>query len=255
LHHRLISVISDTLTPQIQPKYYVCIEERVYVSEDTDPGRSVIIQDLQVVVGSPRRSSSEQTAPGKVQAETAEPVELVTLLDEEIRESRLKVIDREKQQVITVIEVLSPTNKVPHSAGRESYFEKRHEIMNSPSHMVEIDLLRMGQPLFAREVIPPHDYLVHVSIAYRRPRGRVWPILLSQRLPIIGIPLRKGDADAPIDLQEILNTVYDRARYDLRFDYGTDPDPPLRGESATWAADLLKSKGLRKQRPRRRGKR
>ena len=46
--------------------------------------------------------------------------------------------------VVTVIEILSPTNKVAGSRGRESYETKRQEVMRSPSHLVEIDLLRRG---------------------------------------------------------------------------------------------------------------
>ncbi len=183
----------------------------------------------------------------------SEPIELVTLLDDEIRERRLKVFDRENRRVVAVIEVLSPTNKVPNSEGRESYLDKRYEIMNSPSHLIEIDLLRAGQPIFVRTMVPQHDYLIHVSHAGRRPHGRAWPVLLQQKLPTIPIPLREEDPEVPLDLQAVLDSVYDLAGYDLELDYRAEPVPPLHGETARWAAELLKSKGLRKERTWRRG--
>jgi hypothetical protein len=175
----------------------------------------------------------------------AEPIEVTSLIDEEIHEARLEIIDREQRQVITVIEIASPTNKVTGSRGRASYLQKRQEIMNSPSHLVEIDLLRGGDPLNFRELLPPHDYLVHASIRQRRPRARAWPIQLQQRLPVVEIPLRPEDPMAPLDLQQLLAAAYDRAGYDMSINYRKEPNPPLHGENATWAAALLRGKGLR----------
>ena len=41
-----------------------------------------------------------------------------------------------------IIEILKPRNKVPKSPGRDSFEQKRREVMDSPIHRVEIDLLR-----------------------------------------------------------------------------------------------------------------
>ena len=54
-----------------------------------------------------------------------------TLFEEEIHEARLEVIDRELRSAVTVIEVLSPTNKYPGSRGQKSYQEKRFEVSDS----------------------------------------------------------------------------------------------------------------------------
>ena len=48
VHHRLITVTSDTLAVALRPKYYVRIEERVYLSDEGDPGRRVIIPDVRI---------------------------------------------------------------------------------------------------------------------------------------------------------------------------------------------------------------
>lgn len=52
------------------------------------------------------------------QLEVAEPMIATTWFEEEIHEAFLKIIDRESRDVVTVIEILSPTNKNPGSAGR-----------------------------------------------------------------------------------------------------------------------------------------
>lgn len=93
------------------------------------------------------------------------------LIEDEIHEARLEIVDRFERSVVTVIELLSPTNKVTGSRGRASYEDKRQEVMHSPSHFVEIDLLRAGAPLHAREALPKADYYVHVSRGMADPRG------------------------------------------------------------------------------------
>ncbi|MGH2371712.1 MAG: DUF4058 family protein, partial [Chloroflexota bacterium] len=52
------------------------------------------------------------------------------------------------------------------------------------------------------------------------------------------------DAEPSVDLQVLLNQVYDRASYDLRIDYRGAPVPPLQ-EEALWADELLGQQGLR----------
>jgi hypothetical protein len=179
-------------------------------------------------------------------AEVAEPIEAIMMaVKEETREARLEIVDRESQSVVTVIELLSPANKVPGSDGRKSFVQKRSLVMDSPSHWVEIDLLRGGFGARPDWLRSPCDYFVHVSRAQRRPKGLVWPIRLSQRLPVITIPLRPEDPDASLDLQAVMSTAYDRAGYDLSVDYTRDPVPPLTGEWAEWADRMLKEKGLR----------
>lgn len=248
VHHELMSVMRELMMRRLRPKYHVRIEERVYISDENDPGREVIIPDLRVAAA--RRDEQDdwakETAAGYVAV--AEPVVLTTLLDDEIHEPFLEVIDRQERMVVTVIEILSPTNKVSGSRGRASYLEKRQEVMASPSHLVEIDLLRAGVAIHTRELLPPADYYVHVSRKAKRPKGVVWPILLTQRLPVISIPLRPEDEDVPLDLQNVLNTAYDRAAYDLAIDYRRAPVPPLNEAQQPWAHALLQRLGIPQER-------
>lgn len=244
VHHRLISAASELLGAQLRPKYYVRVEERVYISDKTDPGRSVIAPDLRIAER-PELAGTTFEPGGVAPLEAAEPVEITCRFEEEMHEARLEIVDREQRLVVTVIEVVSPTNKVAGSRGQESYQQKRQEVLSSPTHWVEIDLLRAGQPSVTRALLPPCEYTVHVARVPRRPKIQVWPIRLTQRLPVISIPLRPGDPDAKLDLQQVLTTAYDRAGYDLEIDYRAEPAPPLSGELAAWADEMLRGKGLR----------
>jgi hypothetical protein len=87
--------------------------------------------------------------------------------------------------------------------------------------------------------------MVLVSKSDQRPDGLLYPIRLPRRLPTIPIPLQCGTTDAGLDLQAVLEASYDRAGYDLEIDYRKEPRPPLEGELAAWADELLRSKGLR----------
>jgi hypothetical protein len=244
VHLRMIAISSDLLTAQLRPKYFVRAEERVYLSDQQDPGRAVIIPDMRVVETSGGHRQSGTQA-GRSAVATIEPIVATTLFDEEIHEARLEVIDRELRSVVTVIEVLSPTNKYPGSRGQRSYQEKRLDVMRSPSHLVEIDLLRAGNGIEVQQALPPHEYLVHVSRFENRPKGKLWPIPLLGPLPQIEIPLRSGDAPATLDLQEVVTTAYDRGAYDLDIDYRSDPVPAFSAVHESWADQLLKEKGLR----------
>lgn len=86
---------------------------------------------------------------------------------------------------------------------------------------------------------------MHVSKPADRPRGKVWRILLEQRLPTIPIPLRAPDPDQPLELQAILERSYERGAYDLSIDYRSEPVPPLEGEKRGWADGVLRAMGAR----------
>ncbi len=72
-----------------------------------------------------------------------------------------------------------------------------------------------------------------------------YPILLRERLPAIGIPLRQSDDDVPLDLQAMLNECCEEGRYVEDIDYSQQPDPPLEGDDISWADALLREQGRR----------
>lgn len=220
-HVEMIVGIRAALNQDLRPGYYARIDERVYRSGPDDPGQGIF-----------------SAPPGWDIATTR-------FLDDQVREAYLKLIDTSNRRIVTVIELLKPMNKVVGACGLESFREHRNRILKSSKHWVEIDLLRQGYSLMPRERIPAHEYLVHISLSHRRPEGLVWPIRLSERLPVIPIPLRGKDETVPLDLQTVLEVAFDRADYDRDIDYTKEPIPPLSREWAEWADRLLREKGLR----------
>jgi hypothetical protein len=153
----------------------------------------------------------------------------------------IEVLDLQTgQQIVTFIELTSPTNKYA-GKGRRSYLEKQSEVLGSPSHLVEIDLLRMGQhilavPEWAAKNKGAYDYLVCVNRARgKRERFELYPRRLAERLPRVRIPLAADDPDAVLDVQGGLNHLYEAARYRYRIDYDAPCVPPLPPEDQAWA--------------------
>lgn len=62
---------------------------------------------------------------------------------------------------------------------------------------------------------------------------------------MIGVPLREGDPDAPLDLQELIGRCYRNGRYEGTLDDQRPPDPPLEEADADWADALLRAAQLR----------
>jgi hypothetical protein len=247
VHHNLISRIQGVLSAQLRPNYLVRVEDRTYIADEANETfiPQLRIPDVEVANRPGWEDTPFAPASEASQLQVAEPIIATTWFDEEVREAFLKIIARESLDVIAVIEVLSPANKVVGSAGRESFEKKRREIMRSPSHWVEIDLLRGKRTVPVPRKAGPNEYLVHVSKWGQRPEGQLYPIRLQRRLPIIPIPLKPQDPDAHLDLQAVLEAAYENAGYDLEIDYRRDANPPLSGKLAVWADELLRSKGLR----------
>jgi len=137
--------------------------------------------------------------------------------------------------VVTVLEVLSPTNKTS-TDDRAQYLRRRMRVLRSKVNLVEIDLLRGGEPM-PMNGVPDCDYRILVARRGRRPNVDVWPFDLRDPIPEIPIPLAGDDPDVWLELKPILNAVYDGGAYRYRL-YDHPPDPPLTDEDAAWATKL-----------------
>ncbi len=231
-HESFCPAILEMLVPQIRPKYIAKIDEHVYLHElSAEEGQFFGRGDV-TLHHSPNESSLNRSATTLLPSVLGS----VRLTVDEERLSFIRILDRETRDVVTVIELLSPSNK-DSSQDRSQYLGKRERVLESAAHLVELDLLRGGRrpPIDGQ---PDCDYCVMVSRAEMRPRVELWPFRLRDRLPPIPVPLRAPDPDAVLDLQAVLDRVYDAAGYE-DYIYAGQPVPPLTSEEATWAAALL----------------
>jgi Protein of unknown function (DUF4058) len=230
-HTEFLATVRRALTPLVGPKYFVQLEEHVYIHDLPSASRTSVGR-ADVSVARSRTSDGGSTAMGVLEA----PVEVDLPEQDEERIRFLEIRDRRGRELVAVIELLSPSNKRL-GEDRELYLAKRREMLRTPAHLVEIDLLRGWAPMPVRNR-PVCDYSVMVSRAERRPKAGFWSINLRERLPVIPVPLRLEDGDARIDLQAALDSAYEAAAYE-RFIYEVMPEPALRPEDAAWAGQVL----------------
>ena len=185
--------------------------------------------------------SATATAQGATIA--AAPLELATIIPAPIPQVTIEIRDTANRQLVTAIEVLSPTNK--RGDGRLEYLAKRRRILLSTAHLLEIDLLRQGQRVPMQKPLPSAPYFIFLSRAEKRPITEIWPISLKEPLPVVPIPLLPDDKDVALDLQQVFTTTYDLLGYDLAVDYTQRPEMPLPKEDMAWAETLLRTAGLR----------
>ena len=226
--------IRERLVAQVRPNYIVMIDEHIFVHELPDAPRQLVGRgDISVAERTRPRHGDEEGGGVAVEVLEEAPAEVLLVAEDIQHVPFLEVRDRRSRKLITVIELLSPSNKRG-GPDREQYVAKRGRVLVSEAHFVEIDLLRGGQPMPPVDR-PDCDYSVLVSRAEIRPRAGFWPIALRERLPIIPIPLRQPGERAQIDLQEVIHHVYDAAGY-ADFLYESQPDPRLLPKDAAWAS-------------------
>lgn len=241
VHNRLIVAIADALAPLLRPKYRVAIDKRTYLSDGEDESLSVAIPDVAVIS---QKSTTSQSASTLTLPAQSEAVTVIIPMPEDIAESYIEIKEVETGNVVTAIEILSPTNKRA-GKGRDKYENKRMRVLSSPTHLVEIDLLRADKPMRIISEIPQTDYRILVSRENRRPRAQLYAFSVRQPIPAFQLPLRSRDSEPVVDLQSLLVGVYDRAGFDMALDYNREPVPPLKEEDRVWADALLREQGVR----------
>jgi hypothetical protein len=231
-HDRFLPALADALASRVDSHYVVKIDEHVFIHEAPDEGRNVLgLADVLVATGRPA-TETQAAAPATIAA----PAQIALPAPAVERLSYLEIRDRRDRKLVTIIELLSPSNKYS-GTDREQYLHKRGQILASRTHLVEIDLLRGGPRMPFAGALPGCAYYVLVSRVEVRPQADLWPIRLRDPLPTIPVPLRDDDPDVRIDLQAVLHRVYEAAHY-ANYIYEGAPHPSLPAADAAWARQV-----------------
>lgn len=231
-HESFMPVVREILTAQVLPRYFVRIDEQLFIHERAEEDRRFVGRS-DLLVSALSQSGTVAATAGQVLEAPAEVRQPAVDIE---GQSFLEIRDRDSQELVTVVELLSPSNKYA-GPDREQYLAKVRQLQRGLVHFVEIDLLR-GGPRMPWLEMPACDYCVVVSRVERRPAAGFWPIGLRERLPEIPIPLRLGEADARVDLQQVLHRIYDGAGYDYHI-YRGPPEPALSATDSQWASLFL----------------
>jgi hypothetical protein len=242
VHHRLITAIAINLAPPLRPKYQVAIEKRTYLAALED---NVMVGIPDATIYSRQKENLQPPTQSSSNSTTTlpTPVQVEVPMLEEVREGYLEIRENATKQVITVIEVLLPKNKRS-GEGRVAYESKRQKILMTATHLVEIDLLRGLPQMPILKFTDTSDYRILISRGNKRPISDLYAFDVKEQIPAFLLPLQPFDTEPILDLQRLLNEIYDQAGYDLRINYTQPPIPPLSKENASWANSLLREKGF-----------
>jgi hypothetical protein len=241
VHTGLITGIRDHLQAQLSEHYIAVITPYIALENiEIAPTRRGFVPDIGIL------RDDEPDAGGIAVAVAAAPLTLPVAITIPTRYARIEIRSVTHETLVTSIELLSPANKRPGADGADAYEQKRQELFQSDTHLLEIDLLRAGQrPRLARP-LPPNPYFIFLSRSYRRPLVEVWPITLPEAIPVVPVPLTYPDRDVRLDLTRVLHQVYRNARYERQIDYrDAPPAPELASEDTAWLDARLREQGLR----------
>jgi hypothetical protein len=256
-HDELIAEIKRQLATTLPAGYLARTGKRSYVVLAEADGREEhgFLPDVSVT-GSPARpaGSGKQRKPTSAPAAGAEPVELRAFIERDFEEQFIDIFELQpRRRLVTSIEVLSPSNKRRRSLGWKKYLRKRQALLLGKANLVEIDLLRGGARMPMLDPWPGSPYTLLVAREERAPRCRVWPASFDRPLPAIPVPLSRPDPDLTLDLQPLVEAIYERGRYREDIDYSRPLTPPLSAEQLAWLEEQLRSAGpaAKPARPRR----
>lgn len=255
LHDALAGEIRKALNLSLPPPYYARLEMRPEVGIVDEESRRLVVPDVSV-----QRAiqATETRATGGVavldRPRTAPSPSLSIFLSAEpLRHHYVEIRDSKRgHALVTLIEIVSPSNKRA-GADRRDYIRKQREVLDSDASLIEIDLLRKGDRLFAfpdaietlSEIEPQPDYVVSVNRAWERGAKlhyQLFSMTVRDPLPCIPVPLRKGEDEVLLDLQYVFQQAYDSGPYARgAVDYTKPPDSPLSDENAAWAAEQVRS--------------
>jgi hypothetical protein len=237
IHKSLIMSIRDTLAPMVRPRFFVGVSAREVVLNGTDQD---LIETPDAPIDEPDFDSVSRLGVmevmDRVEARPSRPA--IRRADDRIEEIFLVMKEVPSRRPVTVIEVLSPTNKKTKGA-REKYLNHRHRLMGSNLNYVEIDLLRAGPRMPLSDGPPRSDYRILVYRPKPFSLAEVHPFSCRDPIPGISIPLLPGEPEPTLDLNGILQALLDRVRYDLQIDYRQPPSPRLRKKDQPWAATIV----------------
>ncbi len=238
-HHTLIGLIRRALGQELPENYSALAEEQVIVTGGSSPG---YYPDIAVLDEEWKRGLPPVWMPAgdeELKAAVAKP-DIITV---ETPPERWVEVRHDDGQLVTVIEVISPTDR---ESGRAAFLAKRNDYIAAGVNVVEVDLLRGGRRLIDIEPTAYQNRYGHVGEHYTvctirsalPQRREIYICALRERLPVIRIPLRHSDPDVPLDVQSLVDEVHVSGRY-WKLDYRRNLEPALNAADQAWIEERV----------------
>ena len=242
VHNKIVGDMHRFLRRALPFRYTVIMEERIGIANDPSrdpPPRYAIIPDLAIAGGGVPGDRGFHSQLGEGSVTVWMPV-----TDETVREWFITIGERSQDDPVTVLEVLSPRSKRT-GHGRSQYLDKRERVLENPTHLVEIDLVRVGRPMPVVGYDGDAPYRNLVSRSQTRPELELYPFRLQSAIPDVPVPLLEGDDEPAIPLGAMVRDLYEQDYYFNYVDYDKDPEGPLSDYDREWLDRILREQGFR----------
>lgn len=236
-HQTFLVCWRQAIAAQLPEEYDARLDETINLVHPSEQDMETIYPDVAVTRRRRADRSRSKNGGGTL---VLEPVTITHEYLDEYRQGRIEIRQRPDRRLVTVLELLSPTNKS--GDGFAEYRIKRLSILHQKVNLVELDLLLAGKRPVHADPLPIGDYFIYVSRAGRRPTCEVYCWGLRDVLPTMPIPLKVPDKDIHIDLKSVFSAAYELGGYAPVLGYGKKPLAPLRTKDAKWAVALSTKK-------------
>jgi hypothetical protein len=236
-HTSLNVAIMAGLSSRLPVGYYADVDRHIWVDDELPEDDRFLIGRPDVYISQSDGGTAVATATKMATKPTGRA--LLKLAAKKRTQRFVKIVDQSDHRFVTVIEVLSPSNKV-RGPDRDNYIAKRNEYLTSGIHFVELDLLRGGSRMPMGTPSPVDaDYYVMIACAHESPNVSYWAFTVRDTMPVLPIPLKPEDGAIDFELRPCLDRAYEDAGYSRRIDYALTPEPDLRRHDAEWSRSFL----------------
>ena len=255
-HNHFIAKAVDRLNERLPPEYVATPESQVRLVPRNAGDRERQNREPDVAVSRERVASDAAAFGGPAQVmagpgdAAGEPGAVATLAPKVV-EFADRLVETDEwivhvrllpgRELVTAIELLSPTNK--EGRGRREYARKRVETVRRGTNLVEVDLLLGGRRPTMRAALPGDGYYALVCRVDAHPLADVYDWAVRDPLPTLPVPLRPEHDDVPLDLADLFAQTYAAGRYERLARYDFPPPPRLGKADRAWAAGLAATAG------------
>jgi Protein of unknown function (DUF4058) len=233
-HGAMLSVMRADLNSNLPRGYAASIELYVWAGEKESRRSSAFAKpDVRT------RQEEEIDAGGTAMATIAAPSTILLPRRVHKRRKYLKIVDIHSKQIVTIIELLSQSNKKI-GDDRIHYLQKRDEYLANGLNFVEIDLLQAGRrPPLGKNQLGLTDFYVLVSRSWRFPEAGIWTFGLRDQLPEIPVPVTEEVGDTPLHLRLCMDRSYDEGRYSTSLPYDEPLKPRPHSRDRDWIGTVM----------------
>lgn len=240
-HLVLMTECMYQLAERLPDGYVANVGERVQLISTLDEAAAQYLPDVVVTKEPFRGDAARRTGDdwGGGPAVAVAPVVIPSIDAIEVREAYVKIQRLPDYELVTSVELLSPSNKFGEGIGE--YRAKRRALVGQGVHVAEIDLLLRGTRTELARPLPPGDYFALIFYGDRRPDVGVYAWGLRDPLPEIRVPLRRPDPDVRLDLAAVVTSAYDRGKYRRKLRYSAGPPATVPRAAAEWVTSTARN--------------